>query len=109
MMYHAAIAGKGVDAVVYVGMNNGEMYPTWFDEELLDGALIIDNAGTVAIYLFDEFDAIGSKRSMDNDVGEMRRVLNSFLQYIEEDDSASIRLAELTVMDPQWVLCSLVL
>ena len=42
------------------------------------------------VYLFDEFDAIGSDRSFDNDVGEMRRVLNSFLQYIEEDDSASI-------------------
>ena len=56
MMYHAAIAGKGVDAVVYVGMNNGEMYPTWFGQELLDGALIIDNAGAVALYLFDEFD-----------------------------------------------------
>jgi len=42
------------------------------------------------VYLFDEFDAIGSDRSFDNDVGEMRRILNSFLQYIEEDDSASI-------------------
>ena len=42
------------------------------------------------VYLFDEFDAIGSDRSLDNDVGEMRRILNSFLQYIEEDDSSSI-------------------
>ncbi len=31
------------------------------------------------VYLFDEFDAIGADRSMDNDVGEMRRVLNAFL------------------------------
>ena len=31
------------------------------------------------VYLFDEFDAIGAERSRDNDVGEMRRVLNSFL------------------------------
>jgi len=28
------------------------------------------------VYLFDEFDAIGSDRSLDNDVGEMRRILN---------------------------------
>lgn len=42
------------------------------------------------VYLFDEFDAIGADRKLDNDVGEMRRILNSFLQYIEEDDSASI-------------------
>lgn len=44
-------------------------------------------------YLFDEFDAIGSDRKYDNDVGEMRRILNSFLQYIEQDDSASIIIA----------------
>ncbi len=45
------------------------------------------------VYLFDEFDAIGSDRTLDNDVGEMRRILNSFLQYIELDDSASIIIA----------------
>ena len=42
------------------------------------------------VYLFDEFDAIGSERSLDNDVGEMRRILNSFLQYLENDDSHSL-------------------
>lgn len=46
-----------------------------------------------AVYLFDEFDAIGSDRSMDNDVGEMRRILNSFLQYLENDDSYSLIIA----------------
>lgn len=45
------------------------------------------------VYLFDEFDAIGAQRSRDNEVGEMRRVLNSFLQFIEEDDSDSIIVA----------------
>ena len=39
------------------------------------------------VYLFDEFDAIGTERSRDNDVGEIRRVLNSFLQFLELDDS----------------------
>jgi SpoVK/Ycf46/Vps4 family AAA+-type ATPase len=42
------------------------------------------------VYLFDEFDAIGGERSRDNDVGEMRRVLNSFLQFIERDNSDSL-------------------
>jgi SpoVK/Ycf46/Vps4 family AAA+-type ATPase len=42
------------------------------------------------VYLFDEFDAIGGERSRDNDVGEIRRVLNSFLQFIERDDSDSL-------------------
>jgi SpoVK/Ycf46/Vps4 family AAA+-type ATPase len=46
-----------------------------------------------AVYLFDEFDAIGGERSMDNDVGEMRRVLNSFLQFIEQDTSDSLIVA----------------
>lgn len=45
------------------------------------------------VYLFDEFDAIGGERSRDNDVGEMRRVLNSFLQFIERDDSDSLIIA----------------
>lgn len=42
------------------------------------------------IYLFDEFDAIGAERSKANDVGETRRVLNAFLQFIERDDSDSL-------------------
>ncbi len=45
------------------------------------------------VYLFDEFDAIGGERSLDNDVGEMRRVLNSFLQFIEQDNSDSLIVA----------------
>lgn len=45
------------------------------------------------VYLFDEFDAIGGDRSNDNDVGEMRRVLNAFLQFIEQDTSDSLIIA----------------
>jgi SpoVK/Ycf46/Vps4 family AAA+-type ATPase len=45
------------------------------------------------VFLFDEFDAIGGERSRDNDVGEMRRVLNSFLQFIERDNSESLIIA----------------
>ena len=45
------------------------------------------------VYLFDEFDAIGTHRGKDNDVGEMRRVLNSFLQFIERDNSESLIIA----------------
>lgn len=46
-----------------------------------------------AVYFFDEFDAIGSERSLENDVGEIRRVLNSFLQFIEQDNSSSLIIA----------------
>lgn len=45
------------------------------------------------VYFFDEFDAIGSQRSLANDVGEIRRVLNSFLQIIEQDNSNSVIIA----------------
>lgn len=45
------------------------------------------------IYFFDEFDAIGADRGVRNDVGEIRRVLNSFLQFLEQDDSDSLILA----------------
>jgi SpoVK/Ycf46/Vps4 family AAA+-type ATPase len=45
---------------------------------------------TRGVYLFDEFDALGGRRSAGNDVGEIRRVLNSFLQFLEQDDSESL-------------------
>jgi len=48
---------------------------------------------TRAVYLFDEFDAIGTQRGSSNDVGEIRRVLNSFLLFVEQDSSESIILA----------------
>lgn len=52
--------------------------------------LISQNQG---VYLFDEFDAIGAQRGMENEVGEMRRILNSFLQFMERDDSDSLIVA----------------
>lgn len=48
---------------------------------------------TRGVYFFDEFDAIASQRGSGNDVGEIRRVLNSFLQFIEHDDSNSLIVA----------------
>jgi SpoVK/Ycf46/Vps4 family AAA+-type ATPase len=48
---------------------------------------------TQGVYLFDEFDALGAHRSQSNDVGEIRRVLNSFLQLLEKDTSQSLIVA----------------
>ena len=48
---------------------------------------------TRGVYLFDEFDAIASQRGLSNEVGEIRRVLNSFLQFIEHNDSHSLIVA----------------
>lgn len=45
------------------------------------------------VFLFDEFDSIGTMRTAGNDVGEIRRILNSFLQFIDQDESDSMILA----------------
>ena len=58
---------------------------------------------TCGVYLFDEFDAIGGDRGRANEVGEIRRVLNSFLQFLEADESDSVILAatnHLEILDP---------
>jgi len=48
---------------------------------------------TRGVYFFDEFDAIGARRAAANDVGEIRRVLNSFLQFLDQDGSRSLVFA----------------
>ena len=50
-------------------------------------------ASTRGVYLFDEVDALGGARVQSNDVGEIRRVLNSFLQFLEQDQSDSMLVA----------------
>jgi SpoVK/Ycf46/Vps4 family AAA+-type ATPase len=45
------------------------------------------------VYLFDEFDSIGSHRNQGQDVGEIKRILNSFLINIEKDQSNSVIIA----------------
>lgn len=56
--------------------------------------LIFDAIGqTRGVYLFDEFDSIGSERGLTNDVGEIRRVVSSFLQMVEQDNSDGLIIA----------------
>ena len=45
-----------------------------------------------AVYLFDEFDALGGDRA-GNDVGEARRILNSFLLFLDNAGSESVIVA----------------
>jgi SpoVK/Ycf46/Vps4 family AAA+-type ATPase len=54
---------------------------------------------TRGVYLFDEVDALAGDRAAGNDVGEIRRVLNSFLQFLEVDTSDSLLVA--TTNHPQ--------
>jgi SpoVK/Ycf46/Vps4 family AAA+-type ATPase len=56
--------------------------------------LIFDSIeNTLEVFFFDEFDAIGAGRGLANDVEEKRRILNSFLQMVEETQSNSLILA----------------
>jgi AAA+ superfamily predicted ATPase len=56
--------------------------------------LIFDAIRTTrGVYLFDEIDALAATRNSENDVGEARRILNSFLQFLDEDTGPSIVVA----------------
>jgi SpoVK/Ycf46/Vps4 family AAA+-type ATPase len=48
---------------------------------------------TRGVYLFDEIDALAGDRTRSGDIGEARRVLNSFLQFLEEDPGPSLIIA----------------
>lgn len=50
-------------------------------------------SSTRGVYLFDEFDSIGATRLSSNDVGEARRIVTSFLQMVEQDQSDSLIVA----------------
>lgn len=46
-----------------------------------------------AVYLFDEFDALGRTRLADNDVGEVKRIVGTFLQLLDADRGQSVFIA----------------
>jgi SpoVK/Ycf46/Vps4 family AAA+-type ATPase len=91
-MTAAALAGElhlPLFTVVLDGLINKFMGETASKLRLVFDAM----KATRGVYLFDEFDAIGAKRSERQDVGEIRRVLNSFLQFLEQDESSSLIVA----------------
>lgn len=66
----------------------------YLGESLSKLRIIFDTVNrTRAVYLFDEFDSIGYTRDFTGDVGEMRRLLNSFLMFIEKLTSNSLVIA----------------
>ncbi|GAA3637828.1 ATP-binding protein [Lentzea roselyniae] len=55
---------------------------------------IFDHISRVrAVYLFDEFDALGKHRTDEFDVGEAKRVVGTFLQLLDADHSDSLIVA----------------
>jgi SpoVK/Ycf46/Vps4 family AAA+-type ATPase len=70
------------------------LFSRYFGETAAKMRVLFDQiAQTRGVYLLDEFDAIGARRGDPNDVGEIRRVLNSFLQFLEQDESDSLIIA----------------
>jgi SpoVK/Ycf46/Vps4 family AAA+-type ATPase len=64
------------------------LFSRFFGETAAKLRLVFDQvAQTRGVYLLDEFDAIGARRGDPNDVGEIRRVLNSVLSFMEEPNS----------------------
>lgn len=59
--------------------------------------VLFDQVGqTRGVYLLDEFDALGARRGEANDVGEVRRVLNSVLTFMEEPNSTDSLIVSAT-------------
>lgn len=87
-----AIAGE-LSLAVYIIRLDGLM-SKFLGESIAKLRLIFDAMlDHRAVYLFDEFDSIGSHRNQGQDIGEVKRVLNSFLINIEKDKSNSIIIA----------------
>lgn len=91
-MTAAAIAGELAIPLFTIQLHG--LITKYLGETAAKLRLIFDAIQEVrGVYLFDEFDALGGKRTARNEVGEIRRVLNSFLQFLEQDASESILVA----------------
>ena len=102
LLYGASGTGKTMTAEVlaselnlpFVVVRTDKVVTKFMGETGLKLGRVFDAiASTPAVYLFDEFDAIGTQRGLDNEVGEQRRILNTFLQLLEHDHSGSIIVA----------------
>lgn len=91
-MTAAALAGE-LHLPLYVILLEG-LITKFMGETAAKLRLVFDALGERrGVYLFDEFDAIVGERATRNDVGEIRRVLNSFLTFLEQDQSQSLIVA----------------
>jgi SpoVK/Ycf46/Vps4 family AAA+-type ATPase len=91
-MTASALAGE-LSLPLFVVRLDG-LITRYLGESIAKLRLIFDAIeNTRAVYLFDEFDSIGAQRGFANEVGEIKRVLNSFLMFIEQDNSTSLVIA----------------
>ncbi len=91
-MTASALAGE-LDLPIFTVQLDG-LITKYMGETSSKLRLIFDQIKRVrGVYFFDEFDAIGGSRNLGNDVGEIRRILNTFLQFIENSRSDSLIIA----------------
>lgn len=102
LLYGASGTGKTMTAEIlaselnlpFVVVRTDKVVTKFMGETGLKLGRVFDVISNIpAVYLFDEFDAIGTQRGLDNEVGEQRRILNTFLQLLEHDHSSSIIVA----------------
>jgi len=95
-------SGKTMTAEALAGELKLPLFTTLYDSlmgkymgETASRLKLIFEAMTITkgVYFFDEFDAIGTQRYNSNDVGEVRRILNSFLMFLENEQGDSLILA----------------
>jgi SpoVK/Ycf46/Vps4 family AAA+-type ATPase len=95
-------SGKTMTAEALAGELKLPLFTTLYDSlmgkymgETASRLKLIFEAMTITkgVYFFDEFDAIGTQRHNSNDVGEIRRILNSFLMFLEQEQGDSLILA----------------
>lgn len=85
-MTAAALAGELKLPLFTIRLDS--VFSRFFGETASKLRVLFDQiAQTRGVYLLDEFDALGARRGEANDVGEIRRVLNSILTFMEEPNT----------------------
>jgi SpoVK/Ycf46/Vps4 family AAA+-type ATPase len=95
-MTAAALAGE-LKFPLFAALLHG-LITKYFGETASKLRAVFDAIRTTrGVYLFDEIDALAGDRTRSGDIGEARRVLNSFLQFLEEDTGPSLIVATTNV------------
>ena len=82
----SAIAGELRIPLFHIRLD--ALFSRYFGETTKNLRNLFDHVAQIrGVYFFDEFDAIGTCRGITNDIGEIRRVLNSVLTFMEEPNA----------------------
>lgn len=88
-MTAAAVAGE-LQLPLFTVLLDG-LFTRFMGETAAKLRLVFDAMATTrGVYFFDEVDALATARGAGNDVGEARRILNSLLQFLDDDKSTSV-------------------